>query len=131
MQTSRHGRISWRMMLAAALCAAPALAATAEGPDIAVWLTTNTDQPVSQIAIVGPEHVFSLERLGSPIATGKVIALVRAEAISADWGTAHGFQCLEARLLFDGEGRRMRQIRSATFPERSRAALTPRHASWF
>jgi len=107
------------LSLAAALVAAPALAAPAP-PDLAAWLAANTDLPAAQIAIAGPTHVYSLEPLGARTPAGEVIALVRTEPLAGDWGAAHGFQSWDAHLLFDCAGRRLRQIRGATYPERNR-----------
>src|SRR5512143_3722105 len=83
------------------LASSPALAAPPTGPDLARWLASNTDIPASQVAIAGPDLVYSLVPLGPPAPTGEVIALVRTEPLTAEWGAAHGFQSWEAHLLFD------------------------------
>lgn len=106
--------------LALVLAAAPALAAPPAGPDLARWLAANTDIPASQVAIAGPELVYSLEPLGPRTSTGEVLALVRTEPLAADWAAAHGFQSWEAHLLIDCFRGRLRQIRSATYPEPNR-----------
>jgi hypothetical protein len=106
--------------LALVLAAAPALAAQPTGPELARWLAANTDIPASQVAIAGPELVYSLEPLGPRTSTGEVLALVRTEPLAADWAASHGFQSWEAHLLIDCFRGRLRQIRSATYPERNR-----------
>src|SRR5438270_13479461 len=89
--------------LAAAGLAQPALAAPSlpAGGELAAWLAHNTDLPASQIAIVGPDNVYSLEPLGARSATGEALVLVRTEPLAADWGPAHGFQSWDANLLID------------------------------
>lgn len=106
--------------LALVLAAAPALAAPPAGPELARWLAANTDIPASQVVIAGPELVYSLEPLGPRTSTGEVLALVRTEPLAADWAASHGFQSWEAHLLIDCFRGRLRQIRSATYPERNR-----------
>lgn len=103
---------------AGALSALPVLAA-APG-DVTTWLAQNTDLPASQVAIVQPDNVYSLEPLGSPSPTGEVVALVRTEAFASDWGASHGFQSWDATLLVDCAGARLRVIRSAAYPGRNR-----------
>jgi len=106
--------------LAAALAAGPARAAPPAGAELAAWIAGKTDLMASQIAVVGPDNVYSLEPLGPRSSTGEVIALVRTEAFSDTWGAAHGFQSWDANLLIDCPGRRLRVIRSARYPERNR-----------
>jgi hypothetical protein len=108
--------------IAAALFVAPsAVAAVAPvAPDPAQWVAQNTDIAAEQVVIAGPETVFSLQTLGPPAATGEVIALVRTESVAAQWGAAHGFRSWDAHMLFDCSHRRMRVIRSATYPEPNR-----------
>jgi hypothetical protein len=105
---------------AAALLATPALAAAPAAPDLARWISQSTDLVASQVAIAGPDAVYSVEPLGPRAATGEVIALVRTETVAAEWGTAHGFRSWDAHVLFDCNGGRMRVIRSATYPEPNR-----------
>jgi hypothetical protein len=111
-------------VLAAGLAAAPALAAAPPpapaAPDVAQWLTQNTDLGAAQVAIAGPETVYALEPLGPRLATGEVIALVRTESLDAGWGASHGFRSWDAHVLFDCNGGRMRVIRSATYAEPNR-----------
>jgi len=106
--------------LAAALAAGPARAAPPAGAELAAWIAGKTDLMASQIAVVGPDNVYSLEPLGPRSSTGEVIALVRTEAFSDTWGAAHGFQSWDANLLIDCAGGRLRVIRSARYPERNR-----------
>jgi hypothetical protein len=107
-------------MFIALLSAAPAFAAPPPGLDLAAWVSGNTDLAVSQVAIAGPENVYSLEPLGSRMSTGEVLALVRTEAVNPEWRVAHGFQSWDAHLLFDCVGARVRVLRSASYAERDR-----------
>src|SRR5438552_5638349 len=121
-------------LLVSALWAAPALAAPSPTPDLAVWVRSNTDLAVSQIAIAGPENVYSLEPLGPRLPTGEVLALVRTEAVSAEWRDAHQFQSWDAHLLLDCQGGRVRVLRSARYPGRDRqgpAKADERGGDWF
>jgi hypothetical protein len=104
-------------LLAAALVPACARAAATQDSALATWLAQNTDIAPSQVVIAGPEIVYSLEPLGPPSATGEVIAHVKTEAVPADWGELHGFRSWEAHVLFDCGARRLRVIRSASYPE--------------
>lgn len=116
------------------LSAAPALAAPSQGLGLAAWVRANTDLPVSQIALAGPENVYSLEPLGPPVPTGEVLALVRTEAVDPDWRAAHRFQSWDAHMLFDCQGGRVRVLRSASYPERGRqgpARPDDRGGAWF
>ena len=105
---------------AAALLAAPALAAAPPSPDLAAWLARNTDLVPSQVVIAGPDNIYSLEPLGPRSAAGEALALVRTEPLADDWGKAHGFQSWDANLLIDCAGHRLKVIRSASYPERNR-----------
>lgn len=114
-------RTLWRFalaMLAAAAFGGPALAAPA-APELAAWVSEHTDLAPTQIAIAGSDNVYSLEALGPPAATGEVVARVRTEAVDAGWSAAHGLKSWEAHVLFDCDGRRVRIIRSASYPERN------------
>lgn len=121
-------------LLLSTLWAAPALAAPSPTFELAAWVRSNTDLSVSQIAITGPDNVYSLEPLGPPLPTGEVLALVRTEAMSPDWGDTHQFQSWDAHMLLDCEGGRVRVLRSASYPERDRqgpAKSDERGDSWF
>ncbi|CAN7295849.1 hypothetical protein LJR219_001452 [Phenylobacterium sp. LjRoot219] len=120
-------------MLAAALFGGPAMAAPA-GLELAQWVTAHTDLPATQVAIAGPDNVYSIEPLGPPAATGEVIARVRTEAVDADWRAAHKFQSWEAHALFDCDGKRVRIVRSASYSERNlrgEAKADDVGGSWF
>jgi len=122
------------VVVAAALWAAPAVAASSPTVDQAGWVKANTDLVVSQVAIAGPENVYSLEPIGPRLPTGEVLALVRTEAVSADWRAAHRFQSWDAHLLFDCQGGRVRVLRSASYLERDRqgpAKADERGDGWF
>ena len=121
MLTSRlTGLTTLSAALAAALPAGPALGAPPAAAELTGWLARNTDLLPSQIALVGPENVYSLEPLGPRSPSGEVIALVRTEAFADGWGAAHGFQSWDANLLIDCSGRRLQVIRSARYPGRNR-----------
>lgn len=120
-------------MLAAAVFGGPAMAAPA-GQELAAWVAEHTDLPVAQVALAGPENVYSVEPLGPPAATGEVIARVRTEAVDARWSAAHKFQSWEAHALFDCAGKRVRIIRSASYSERNlkgEAKADDLGGSWF
>lgn len=120
--------------LLSSLWAAPALAAPSATLELAAWVRSNTDLPVSQIAITGPDNVYSLEQLGPRLPTGEVLALVRTEAVNPDWGDTHQFQSWDAHMLMDCEGGRVRVLRSASYPERDRqgpAKSDERSDVWF
>jgi hypothetical protein len=125
----------WRVAaLASALLASPALAAAPSGPELADWLSRNTDLPAAQVAIVAPEDVYSLQPLGPRLPDGQVIALVRTEVLAADWGAAHGFQSWEAHLMFDCKGGRVRILKSTVYPEPNRqgaAKVESAGGDWF
>lgn len=108
-------------MLAAALFGGPALAAPLEpesaGLQVAALVAQTTDMPAAQVAIAGPENVYSVEPLGPPAATGEVIARVRTEAVDAKWSATHKLQSWEAHVLFDCTGKRVRIIRSASYSQ--------------
>jgi len=106
--------------LLAALFPGAALAGPPAGSALAAWVSQTTDLMPSQIAVVGPENVYSLEPLGPPSPTGEVIVLVRTEAYDNGWGRAHGFQSWEANLLIDCKRSRLKVIRSASYPDRNR-----------
>ncbi|HSV03390.1 MAG TPA: SPOR domain-containing protein [Phenylobacterium sp.] len=112
-------KLSLSLTAAAALAAAPALAAPAAG-DLLAWLAQNTDLRPAQVAIVEPDNVYSLEPLGAPSPTGEVIALVRTEARAPGWSATHGFQSWDANLLVDCRGGRLRVIRSASYRQQNR-----------
>lgn len=121
-------------LLVAGLWAAPALAASSPTVDLAAWVKTNTDLAVTQVAIAGPENVYSLEPIGPRLPTGEVLALVRTEAVSDDWRAAHQFQSWDAHLLFDCQGGRVRVLRSASYQDRDRqgpAKADDRGDAWF
>lgn len=126
--------IAMIVWLAAALCSAPALAASPQAVDLAAWVSSNTDLPPAQVAIAGPEVVYSLEPLGPRLPTGEVLALVRTEAVSPDWRATHQFQSWDAHLLFDCPGGRVRVLRSASYAERDRRGIAradKRGDEWF
>lgn len=106
--------------LLAALLPGVALAGLPAGSALALWVSQTTDLKPAQIAIVGPENVYSLEPLGPPSPTGEVIALVRTEAYDKGWAAAHGFQSWDANLLIDCKRSRLKVIRSASYPQRNR-----------
>lgn len=112
--------IAMLVWLGAALWAAPALAGAPTGVALAAWVNANTDLAVSQVAIAGPDNVYSLEPLGPRLPTGEVLALVRTEAVSAEWGAEHQFQSWDAHMLFDCQGGRARVLRSASYAEHNR-----------
>lgn len=121
-------------LLVSALVGAPALAAAPPTLELAAWVRSNTDLAVSQIAIAGPENVYSLEQLGPRLPTGEVLALVRTEAVSDEWRDAHQFQSWDAHMLMDCQGRRVRVLRSASYAERDRvgpAKADERGDAWF
>jgi hypothetical protein len=121
-------------LLVSALWAAPTLAAPSTTLDLAAWVKSNTDLAMSQIAIAGPENVYSLEPLGPRLPTGEVLALVRTEAVSTDWRGAHQFQSWDAHLLFDCQGGRVRVLRSASYQDHDRrgaAKADERGGDWF
>lgn len=121
-------------LLVAGLWAAPTLAATSPAVDRAAWVKVNTDLVVSQVAIAGPENVYSLEPMGPRLPTGEVLALVRTEAVSDDWRAAHQFQSWDAHMLFDCQGGRVRVLRSTSYLERDRqgaAKADERGDAWF
>ena len=123
-------------LLAAALLGAPAAALAASTPtlELASWVRSSTDLAVSQIAIAGPENVYSLEPLGPRLPTGEVLALVRTEAVRDDWRDDHQFQSWDAHMLLDCQGGRVRVLRSASYPERDRigpARADERGDAWF
>jgi hypothetical protein len=124
MKTPKLSLLRRLAVLAAGLFAAPALAAapapSAAAPDVAQWVSQNTDLAPAEVAIAGPDTVYALEPLGPKLATGEVVALVRTESVSSAWGQAHGFRSWDAHVLFDCSGGRMRVIRSATYPEPNR-----------
>src|SRR6516165_4135595 len=123
--------------LVAVLWVAPAFAeASSAAPslDLAAWVSQNTDMPSAQVAIAGPDNVYSVEPLGPRLPTGEVLALVRTEAVSADWRVAHRFQSWDAHMLFDCRGGRVRVLRSASYSERNRGGLAnpdKRGDEWF
>ena len=125
-------------IFAAALFGGPALAAAPEqrsdGLTIAAWVAKTADMPAAQVAIAGPQNVYSVEPLGPPAATGEVIARVRTEAVDADWSAAHNLQSWEAHALFDCAGKRMRIVRSASYAKRNlqgEAKVDDLGGSWF
>ena len=107
-------------LLAAALLGAPAFAESSPTFELAAWVRSNTDLAVSQVAIAGPENVYSVEQLGPRLPTGEVLALVRTEAVSDAWRDAHQFQSWDAHMLFDCQGGRVRVLRSASYRDRDR-----------
>lgn len=107
-------------LLAAALLGAPAFAESSPSLELAAWVRSNTDLAVSQVAIAGPENVYSVEQLGPRLPTGEVLALVRTEAVSDAWRDAHQFQSWDAHMLFDCQGGRVRVLRSASYRDRDR-----------
>jgi pyruvate/2-oxoglutarate dehydrogenase complex dihydrolipoamide acyltransferase (E2) component len=120
--------------LTAGLWAAPVLAVSSPTVDLAAWVKANTDLVVSQVAIAGPENVYSLEPLGPALPTGEVLALVRTEAVSDDSRAAHRFQSWDAHILFDCRGGRVRVLRSTSYLERDRqgaAQIDERGDAWF
>ena len=104
------------LALAAPICAAAAPPA----PDVPLWLTRTTDLNRSQVALVSADSIYSLEPLGGRLPTGEIIVLVRTEPLTDDWAATHGFQSWDANLLVDCAQRRLRVIRSATYPKRNR-----------
>lgn len=121
-------------LLMSALLGAPALAAAPPTLELAAWVRSNTDLSVSQVAIAGPENVYSLEQLGPRLPTGEVLALVRTEAVSDSWRDAHQFQSWDAHMLMDCQGGRVRVLRSASYAERDRvgpAKADQRGDAWF
>lgn len=96
-------------------------AAAVEIEDLSGWLARTTDLRPSQVAMIGPDSVYSLEPLGAPLPTGEVMVLVRTEPLTDDWRALHGFTSWDANLLIDCPQRRVRVIRSATYPLRNRA----------
>jgi len=121
-------------LLAAAFFGAPAFAESSPTLALAAWVRSNTDLPVSQVAIAGPENVYSVEQLGPRLPTGEVLALVRTEAVSDAWRDAHQFQSWDAHMLLDCQGGRVRVLRSASYPERDRvgpAKADERGDAWF
>jgi len=108
-------------LIAAALFATPALASEpAARADLIRQVTEYTDMPTAQVAIAGPDRVYSVERLGPPAATGEVIALVRAEGLKSDWIGPQASRSWDAHVLFDCKSERMRVIRSASYPDANR-----------
>ncbi len=113
-------RAAW--VAAGLMLAAPVAGAAGplEAPDLPVWLTRTTDLDRSQVALVSADSVYSIEPLGERLPTGEIIVLVRTEPLGDDWGATHGFQSWDANLLIDCAQRRLRVIRSATYPKRNR-----------
>lgn len=115
----------WRKLARAGLALAMGAslggaAGAAEIEDLAGWLARTTDLQRAQIVMVGPDSIYSLEPLGAQLPTGEVVALVRTEPLADDWRDAHGFTSWDASLLIDCGQRRLRMIRSATYPLRNR-----------
>ena len=104
----------------AALVSAPAMAAEVARDDLTRWVSYKTDISPSQVAIAGPDSIYSVEKLGTPAPTGEVIALVRAENLKASWAGPQGFASWDAHIIFDCKLDRMRVIRSASYPEANR-----------
>jgi hypothetical protein len=126
--------IAMVVWLVAALWVAPALAATPSTVGLAAWVTSNTDLQASQVAIAGPDNVYSVEPLGPRLPTGEVLALVRTEAVSSDWSAEHQFQSWDAHLLFDCQGGRVRVLRSTSYADRDRQGFVKADArgdGWF
>lgn len=126
------------LMLAAALFGGPALAAAPEqappGLQLAALVAQTTDMPAAQIAIAGPQNVYSVEPLGPPAATGEVIARVRTEAVDASWSAEHKFKSWEGHALFDCAGKRVRIVHGATYAEanlKGAAKVDDLGGSWF
>src|SRR5690242_7104782 len=117
-----------QLIFAAALAAAAVQAPPPAAPDLAGWLAQHSDVPPRQVAIVGADHVYSVEPLGPRTAAGEVIALVRTEPTSDAWGAGRRFQSWDAHLLFDCARRRVRVIRSATYPQRNRGGTAASEA---
>jgi len=133
--------IRWRLLAHAAMglfLAAPpsAVAGAPERSDFLAWLAHTTDLKSSQVALIGVESVYSLEPLGSRLPTGEILVLVRTEPLADDWGAKHRFWSWDANLLIDCAQRRVRVVRSASYPQRNRggsptpeaqdyAAMTP------
>jgi len=118
----------------AALWVAPAVAASPQPFALADWVKSNTDLPVAQVAIAGPDNVYSVEPIGPRLPTGELLVLVRTEAIGDDWGAAHRFQSWDAHMLFDCQGGRVRVLRSTSYAERDRrgpAKADSRGDEWF
>ncbi|CAN7225359.1 hypothetical protein LJR225_000886 [Phenylobacterium sp. LjRoot225] len=109
--------LAFLAMFVGVFATAPALAAPSPGLELAAWVSQNTDLPVSQIAIAGRENVYSLEPLGPRVSTGEVLALVRTEAVAAEWSAAHDLQSWDAHILFDCSNGRLRVLRSASYAE--------------
>jgi surface-adhesin protein E len=107
-------------LLLSGLWAATAHAAPSPMLNLAAWVSQNTDLAPSQVAIAGPENVYSLEPLGPRLPTGEVLALVRTEAVTPDWRAAHQFQSWDAHLLINCNDGRLRLLRSASYAERDR-----------
>ena len=125
--------IAMLVWLAAALWVVPAFAA-APPLALAAWVSANTDLTLSQVAIAGGDNVYSVEPLGPRLPTGEVLALVRTEAVSADWRAAHQFLSWDAHLLFDCQGGRVRVLRSTSYSEHNRrgtAKPDERGDAWF
>lgn len=121
-------------LLLAGFWSATAAAAASPMSNLAAWVSRNTDLAVSQIAITGPENIYSLEPLGPRLPTGEVLALVRTEAVSTEWRAAHRFQSWDAHMLFDCRGGRARLLRSASYLERDRGGPAKEgdsEAAWF
>src|ERR1700754_3277667 len=104
-------------LLLSALWAAPALTAPSPTLELAAWVRSNTDLSVSQIAITGPDNVYSFEQLGPRLPTGEILALVRTEAVSPNWGDTHPFQSWDAHMLLDCGNGRVRVLRSTSYAE--------------
>jgi hypothetical protein len=118
----------------AALAATPVVAAETAQPDLARWVANNTDLQATNVAIAGPDNIYSVERLGPPAPTGEVIALVRAERLKADWSKPHGFGSWDAHVIFDCKAERMRVIRSASYADPNRegeATAESKSQDWF
>ncbi|WP_296597099.1 SPOR domain-containing protein [Phenylobacterium sp.] len=128
-----HGE-RWRRLGRAVLTAAlgwslGGAARAVEIEDLTGWLARTTDLRPSQVVLIGPDSIYSLEPLGAPLPTGEVMVLVRTEPLTDDWRALHGFTSWDANLLIDCPQRRVRVIRSATYPLRNRAGKPSPQAS--
>jgi hypothetical protein len=104
-------------LLMVALFVCHATGVSAQGFDAARWLAQNTDLRPAQVAIVSRDAIYAVEPFGPQTATGEVIAHVTTEAVAPDWRAHHDFLSWEAHVIFDCNGRRMRVIRSASYPD--------------
>jgi hypothetical protein len=125
-------------LFASVLLGGPALAAGFEpvsgALQLAVKVTQTTDIAAAQVAIAGPQNVYSVEPLGPATATGEVIARVRTEAVDASWSAAHQIQSWEGHALFDCAGKRVRIIRSASYAQpnlKGEAKVDDLGGAWF